>query len=353
MQKTATPQNEASGQNPRKSYQYAHLQAHAWNGKEKRQNSHPQTNLWKSDSASPDDAKSCQKKETFPWSALSTSVGPITGRPTATPARAGYPLTLLITRHARNSSGSSRQKTPAPAGVTVAAQKVAAPAAVEAGHAIPHDAAAEADTPAKTPVAPREEEPDKLMTNLASSCKKQTGERQWTPLQNRRDARRCTRPQEAERQTPPHPPGAHVWPAVLLPRPASGQEKQVIARKTASGQASDPGERAIANDRAAPPDRQGNAHAHGGSGSGQKTATAHAERGHGVTDIDPRIETRHDATESPHAESGSGQKTATAHSTSVHEKSVKRTTTASHAHNRLTANGKRRESESDSDVHES
>ena len=63
-------------------------------------------------------------------------------------------------------------KTPTPAGVTVAAHKVAAPAAAEAGHAIPHDAAAEADTPAKTPVAPREEEPDKLMTNLASSWKK-------------------------------------------------------------------------------------------------------------------------------------------------------------------------------------
>ena len=121
-------------------------------------------------------------------------------------------------------------KTPAPAGVTVAAQKVAAPAAVEAGHAIPPDAAVEAVTPAKTPGAPREEEPDKLMKNLASSCKKQTGEQQWTPLQNRRDARRCSRPQEAERQTPPHPPGAHVWPAVLLPRPASGQEKQEIAR---------------------------------------------------------------------------------------------------------------------------
>ena len=58
----------------------------------------------------PDDAKSGQKKETFPWSALSTSVGPITRRPTATPARAGDTLTLLITRHARNSSGSSRQK---------------------------------------------------------------------------------------------------------------------------------------------------------------------------------------------------------------------------------------------------
>ena len=189
------------------------------------------------------------------------------------------------------------------------------------------------------------------MKNLASSCKKQTGERQWTPLQHRRDARPCSRPQEAERQRPPHPPGAHVWPAVLLPRPASGQEKQVIARMTASGHASDSGERAIAsdsgeraiaNDRAAPPDRHGNAHAHGGSGSGQQTAPAHAESGHGVTDIDPRIETRHDATESFHAESGSGQKTATAHS-------VTRTMTASHAHDRLTANGKR----SESDVHES
>ena len=123
----------------------------------------------------PDDAKSGQKKETFPWSARSTSVGPITRRPTATPARAGDPLTLLITRHARNSSGSSRQKTPAPAGVTVAAHKVAAPAAAEAGHAIPHDAAAEAVTPAKTPDAPREEEPDKHMTNLANSWKKTDG----------------------------------------------------------------------------------------------------------------------------------------------------------------------------------
>ena len=175
---------------------------------------------------------------------------------------------------------------------------------------------------------------------LGKLLQKQTGERQWTPLQNRRDARRCSRPQEAERQTPPHPPGAHVWPAVQLPRPASGQEKQVIARLTAS----DSGERAIANDRAAPPDRHGNAHAHGGSGSGQKTATAHAKSGHGVTDIDPRIETRHDATES-----GSGQKTATAHSVSDHEKSVTRTMTASHAHDRLTANDKR----SESDVHES
>ena len=191
------------------------------------------------------------------------------------------------------------------------------------------------------------------MKNLASSCKNRRESGNGRPSCNRRDARRCTRPQEAERQTPPHPPGVHVWPAVLLPRSTSGQEKQVIARLTASGHASNSGERAIANDRAAPPDGQGNAHAHGGSGSGQKTATTHAESGHGVTDTDPRIETGHDATESFHAESGSGQKTATAHSVSDHEKSVTRTMTASHAHDRLTANGKRSENESDGNVHES
>ena len=55
----------------------------------------------------PDDAKSGQKKETFPRSALSTSVGPITRRPTATPARAGDPLTLLITRHAGTAAGAA------------------------------------------------------------------------------------------------------------------------------------------------------------------------------------------------------------------------------------------------------
>ena len=46
---------------------------------------------------------------------------------------------------------------------------MAAPAAVIEGHAIPPDAAAEAVTPAKSPVAPRDEEPDKFKKNLASS----------------------------------------------------------------------------------------------------------------------------------------------------------------------------------------
>ena len=129
--------------------------------------------------------------------------------------------------------------------------------------------------------------------------------------------------------------------------------KQAIARLTASGHASDSGERAIANDRAAPPGGQENAFAHGGSGSGQKTATAPAESGHSVTGIDPRIETGHDATESIHTESGSGQKTVTAHGMNDHEKRATRTMTAQHAHDLLTANGKRRESERDGDVHES
>ena len=114
---------------------------------------------------------------------------------------------------------------------------------------------------------------------------------------------------------------------------------------TASGHANDSGERAIANDRAAPPGGQGNAFAHGESGSGQKTATAPVESGHGVTGIEPRIETGHDATESFHAESGSSQKTATAHGASDHEKRATRTTTTSHAHDLLTANGKRSESD--------
>ena len=65
------------------------------------------------------------------------------------------------------------------------------------------------------------------------------------------------------------------------------------------------------------------------------------------------IETRHDATESFHAESGSGQKTATAHSVSDHEKSVTPDDDRPPRSRPLNRDGKRRESESDSDVHES
>ena len=81
--------------------------------------------------------------------------------------------------------------------------------------------------------------------------------------------------------------------------------------------------------------------------------TTHVESGHGVTGIDPRTETDHDATESFHAESDSGQKTVTALDVSDHETSMTRTMTASHALDLLTANGKRSESERDGDAHES
>ena len=68
--------------------------------------------------------------------------------------------------------------------------------------------------------------------------------------------------------------------------------------------------------------------------------------------IDPRIETGHSETESPHAASGSGQKTATALGASGHEKSAKRTTTGVDALDLLTANGRRSESDNHSEIHE-
>ena len=46
---------------------------------------------------------------------------------------------------------------------------MAAPAADEEGHERPPNAAAEAVTPAESPDAPREEEPDRFIKNLASS----------------------------------------------------------------------------------------------------------------------------------------------------------------------------------------
>ena len=95
-----------------------------------------------------------------------------------------------------------------------------------------------------------------------------------------------------------------------------------------------------------------NAYADDATGSGQQTTTGHATSGHGVPGIDPRIETGHSETESPHAASGSGQKTATAHSASGHEKRAKRTTTGVDALDLLTANGKRSESDNHSDTHE-
>ena len=94
------------------------------------------------------------------------------------------------------------------------------------------------------------------------------------------------------------------------------------------------------------PGRQGNAFADGATGSGQKTAT-----GHGGTGINPRIETSLSVTESFHAATGSGQNTATGHGVSGHEKRATWTMTGVDALDLLIANGKRRESENNGDVH--
>ena len=99
------------------------------------------------------------------------------------------------------------------------------------------------------------------------------------------------------------------------------------------------------------PGGQGNAYADDVIGSGQKTATGHAESSPGETGIDPRIETGLSENESFHAASGSGQKTATGHGVTEHEKRATGTMTDVVALDLLTANGKRRESENDGDVH--
>ena len=95
---------------------------------------------------------------------------------------------------------------------------------------------------------------------------------------------------------------------------------------TASGHESDSGERVTVTGHSVLP---------GGLG----TAT-----GHGETGIDPRIETGLAAT-------GSGQQTATGHGVSGHEKRATWTMTVVDALALLTANGKRRESANDGDVH--
>ena len=114
----------------------------------------------------------------------------------------------------------------------------------------------------------------------------------------------------------------------------------------ASGHKSDSGERVTASGHSNLPGGRGNAYADDVTGSGQLTATSHAESGHGETGINARIETGLSVNESFHAVTGSGQKTATGH-----EKRATGTMTVVVALDLLTANGKRRESENDGDVH--
>ena len=78
-------------------------------------------------------------------------------------------------------------------------------------------------------------------------------------------------------------------------------------------------------------------------GSGQKTATGHSESG-----IDPRVETSLLENDSAHVDSESDPKIVTARGRTAIERM-----TTSDALDRLTANGKRSESERDSHGHES
>ena len=173
----------------------------------------------------------------------------------------------------------------------------APPAAVD-GHTAPPDPAAEAVTPAMPPIATGK----RILTGSKNTWQdpvKQTEARLKPPLlQQEGQSPPLQKPQEAARQPPQHPPGFLVWPAVLSPPPASGQESQVIARLTASGHASDSGKRATASGHTDLPGGQGNAYADGTTGSDQQTATSHAKSCHGVTGIDPRIKTGHVETES-------------------------------------------------------
>ena len=137
-----------------------------------------------------------------------------------------------------------------------------------------------------------------------------------------------------------------VWPAVLSHLPANGQERQVVAHVTVSGHESDTRERVTTSGHSDLSGGQGNASADDVIGSGPKNAIGHADSGHSETGIDPRIENGLSVNESFHAATDSGQKTAIGH-----EKRATWTMTVAVALDLLTANGKRRESENDGDVH--
>ena len=165
--------------------------------------------------------------------------------------------------------------------------------------------------------------------NLARSCRTDgSDEKKQRLLPQEELPPTLQKQQEAERQPAQHPPAFHVWPAVLAPLTASGQERQVVARVTASDHESDLGERETASGHSNHPGGQGTRTLNYVTGSGQTTATGHTESGHGKTGIDPRIDTGLPTIESSHVESGSGQKTATAREATAHGKIVNATMTA-------------------------
>ena len=117
---------------------------------------------------------------------------------------------------------------------------------------------------------------------------------------------------------------------------------------TASGHESDEGNCLTANGRDDLPGEQGMANTVDGIGSGQKTATGHVKSVLGETSIDPRIETGLPESESERDGIGSGRKAAT-----THGRTATKAMTASDALDRLTASGKRSESENGAHRHES
>ena len=150
--------------------------------------------------------------------------------------------------------------------------------------------------------------------------------------------------QEAERQPPQHPPGILVWPAVLAPPPASGQENQVIARLTAS----DSGERATASGHADLPSGQGKMRTlmtRPGAVNRPPTVTVCpvSIQGSRTVTARPRAPT-------PRAVAVRRPRPPPARAGTRREPSG--TTTGVDALDLLTANGKRSENDNHSDVHE-
>ena len=116
-----------------------------------------------------------------------------------------------------------------------------------------------------------------------------------------------------------------------------------------SGHENDEGDHVAANGQDDLPGEQGITNAVDEIGSGQKTTTGHIESGLDETGINPKIETG--LPESKRDGRGSDPKIATNHVTPVRGRTATKKTTASDTLDRLTANGKR--SESDGHGHES
>ena len=112
----------------------------------------------------------------------------------------------------------------------------APPAAVD-GHTAPPDPAAEAVTPAMPPIAPREEDPDRLKKNLARSCTADESGGKAAPPATGVTATAASETTGGCEATAPTPSWVSRLASDLSPPPASGQKSQVIARLTASGHA--------------------------------------------------------------------------------------------------------------------